>query len=390
MRMRYAKKNEKEIAIKNWKNNFKDSEEQIEFYFNNIFDYKNYLVLEKDNKIVSSLHENPYILKFNNKEIKTKYIVGVATPPEEQGKGYMRYLIIEMLKKSKKDNFPLVFLSAINPAIYRKYGFEYFSKIETFEFEIDELEDLEFEKEIDIFEVNFENKNKFLEDLIYIYNKNMKIKLSYLVRDKSYFNKLLLECFNEEMKIFISYKNKYPQSYIIFGKYDNQIEVREIFSLDFKSYKNIMKILYSYRDYYNKVKLNSEANSNIEYIFKNQLKIKKSESPFMMMRILKPLDILNFTNIKIKKLKILIVDEIIKNNTGLYSFNGKEWEHLTISENYDFKINIADLVQLLTGFFNFDEMLFMRKIELKKDTKIENKKLREVFKNKQNYLYEFQ
>ena len=37
MKVRYAKKNEKEIAIKFWKDSFKDSEEQIKFYFDNIY-----------------------------------------------------------------------------------------------------------------------------------------------------------------------------------------------------------------------------------------------------------------------------------------------------------------------------------------------------------------
>ena len=46
MKIRYAKKSEKEIAIKFWKDSFKDSEEQIKFYFDKIYNEKNYLVLE--------------------------------------------------------------------------------------------------------------------------------------------------------------------------------------------------------------------------------------------------------------------------------------------------------------------------------------------------------
>ena len=64
MKVRYAKKSEKEIAIKFWKDSFKDNEEQIKFYFDNIYNEKNYLVLEDNSKIVSSLHENNYIFNF--------------------------------------------------------------------------------------------------------------------------------------------------------------------------------------------------------------------------------------------------------------------------------------------------------------------------------------
>jgi len=47
MKIRYAKKSEKKIAIKFWKDSFKDNEEQIKFYFDNIYNEKNYLVLEE-------------------------------------------------------------------------------------------------------------------------------------------------------------------------------------------------------------------------------------------------------------------------------------------------------------------------------------------------------
>ena len=51
MKVRYAKKSEKEIAIKFWKDSFKDNEEQIKFYYDNIYNEKNYLVLEDNSKI---------------------------------------------------------------------------------------------------------------------------------------------------------------------------------------------------------------------------------------------------------------------------------------------------------------------------------------------------
>lgn len=390
MIVRYAKKNEKNIAIEHWKNSFIDSDNEINFYFKNIFNHKNYLLLEKDNKIISSLHENPYILNFSNNDIKTKYIVGVSTPFEEQKKGYMKYLFTEMLKNSKKKGYPFVFLTPINPAIYRKYNFEYFSKIENFKLKIEDLENLEIDKNLVLFEVNIQNKNTYLNDLIYIYNETMKSKFLYLKRDEYYFNKLLLECFNDGLKIFILYKNNNPQAYMFFSKFDKEIEVREIFSTNFKTYESLLALFYFYKDYYQDLNINTASNSNIEYIFKNQLKIKKSEFPFMMMRILNPLEILKLLDIKIHNLKIYIEDEILKDNTGLYFYN-REWQYSTkLKTDYVFKINISDFTSLVTGFFSFDEMLLMKKVELNINKKDEIEQLRSIFKRKQNYLYEFQ
>lgn len=51
----------------------------------------------------------------------------------------MSKLLISMLENSKKKDMPFVFLTPINPKIYRKFGFEYFSNIEYYNFSVEEL-----------------------------------------------------------------------------------------------------------------------------------------------------------------------------------------------------------------------------------------------------------
>ena len=233
MKIRYAKKSEKEIAIKFWKDSFKDSEEQIKFYFDNIYNEKNYLVLEDKTKIISSLHENDYIFNFNNESIKSKYIVGVSSDITMRNKGYMSKLLISMLENSKKKDMPFVFLTPINPKIYRKFGFEYFSNIEYYNFSIEELVDFKLPNgDYSYIEINEENKKSYLDDLVKIYNFNMEDKFCYLERDNFYFDKILKEAISDEMKIFILYKNKVASAYIIFGLYEENIEIRECMALD--------------------------------------------------------------------------------------------------------------------------------------------------------------
>lgn len=392
MKIRYATKKEKSIAIKHWKDSFTDSENEIDFYFNNIYDNNNHLVLEKNKEIVSSLHENPYILNINKEQFKTKYIVGVATLLNEQKKGYMSNLISTMLKNLKEKDFPFIFLTPINPDIYRRYGFEYFSRIEKYEFLIENIEEVIDKKNYEFKEITLENYSIFLNDFIEIYNFCMKENLSYLHRDKYYFTKLLKECFNEDMKIFIQYENKIPVSYIIFSKYDEKIEIRECQVKKYNYYSSLLSLLYGYKDYYKKVELYLQENSNLEMIFKNQLNIKKSISPFMMLRILKPLEILNTLNIKLNA-KIYLKDEILTENTGIYSFDKEKniWTFSKeISENYTFEIKISDFSSLLLGFYNFDEMIFMDKIKLNKVVLSEINKLKSIFIRKKSYLYEFQ
>ena len=390
MKVRYAKKSEKEIAIKFWKDSFKDNEEQIKFYFDNIYNEKNYLVLEDNSKIVSSLHENDYTFNFNNESIKSKYIVGVSSDITMRNKGYMSKLLISMLENSKKKGIPFVFLTPINPKIYRKFDFEYFSNIEYYNFLVEELANFKFPKDnYSYIEIDEKNKNLYLDNLIKIYNFNMKDNFCYLERDNFYFNKILKEANSDEMKTFILYKNKVASAYIIFGLYEENIEIRECMALDSISYKEILALIYGYRDYYKNVTLASPNSSNIEFLFDNQLNIEKIIKPFMMMRLLNPLSI--FKNLKLENsnIKIYIEDKILKENTGLYSLNN-EISFSNIPKEkviYDLKIDIADLVFLITGYFSINDLIKLGKINIKNRNII--KKLNKIFYKKNSYLYEF-
>ena len=390
MKVRYAKKTEKEIAIKFWKDSFKDSEEQIKFYFDNVYNGKNYLVLEDNSKIVSSLHENDYIFNFNNKSVNSKYIVGVSTDITMRNKDYMSKLLVSMLENSKKKGMPFVFLTPINPKIYRKFSFEYFSNIKYYNFSIEELVNFKLPKEdYSYIEINEENKNLYLNDLIKIYNFNMKDNFCYLERDNFYFDKILKEANSDEMKTFILYKDKKACAYIIFGLYEEKIEIRECLALNSISYKEILALIYGYRDYYKNINLASSNNSNIEFLFDNQLNIEKIVKPFMMMRILNPLSI--FKNLKLKNsnIKIYIEDKILKENTGLYSLNNEISFSNILEEKttYDLKIDIGDLVFLITGYFSIDELIKLGKIDIKNKNVIKN--LNKIFSKKNSYLYEF-
>ena len=391
MKIRYAKKSEKEIAIKFWKDSFKDSEEQIKFYFDNIYNEKNYLVLEDNSKIVSSLHENDYIFNFNNESIKSKYIVGVSSDITMRNKGYMSKLLISMLENSKKKDVPFVFLTPINPKIYRKFGFEYFSNIEYYNFSIEELANFKLpNNDYSYVEINEKNKKSYLVDLIKIYNSNMEDKFCYLERDDFYFDKILKETSNDEMKTFILYKNKVASAYIIFGLYEEQVEIRECMALDSISYKEILALIYGYRDYYRNISLASSNNSNLEFLFENQLNIEKVIKPFMMMRVLNPLAI--FKNLKLENhnIYIYIEDKILKENTGLYYFLNKKFTFYALPVEksiYHLRIDIADLVFLITGYFSIDDLVKMGKIDISNKETL--RKLKRIFSKKNSYLYEF-
>ena len=217
----------------------------------------------------------------------------------------------------------------------------------------------------------------------------MEDNFCYLERDNFYFDKILKETISDEMKTFILYKNKVASAYIVFGLYEEKVEIRECMALDSISYKEILALIYGYRDYYKNVSLASPNNSSIEFLFENQLNIEKIVKPFMMMRVLNPLAI--FKNLKLENsnIKIYIEDKILKENTGLYSLSNEiSFSNLTEEKaSYDLKIDIADLIFLITGYFSIDNLIKLDKVNIKNRNII--KKLNKIFSKKNSYLYEF-
>ena len=73
----------------------------------------------------------------------------------------------------------------------------------------------------------------------------------------------------------------------------------------------------------------------------------------------------------------------------MYSLNN-EISFSNINEekgSYDLKIDITDLVFLITGYFSIDDLVKLGKINIKNKNII--KKLNKIFSKKNSYLYEF-
>lgn len=389
MKIRNARIKEKENLKKIWEDNFNDTEEQVNFYFSKVFDSKNCMILEEE-KIKSSLYHNPYFINFNKNLFNSFYIVGVTTEATHRNRGYMKKLMLETLKKFKKNKIPAIFLTPINPEIYRNFDFEYFSKIEKYKILLGNLSKINTEKNYDIVEVTEKNKSEYISDLIKIYNKKMEKYHIFLERDEYYFNKILEEAKSDGMNCYLFFNKKNPEGYVIFGKYDNEINVREIFALNEKVMKTALKFLGSYSDYYRDILFNTPLNTNLEFYFSNQLKVSKKIHNFMMLRIIDPLYFLKNLKNKCKNVnfKIYIEDKIFSENTGTYQV-GKDITYIGQATDNDFEIKISDFTMLVTGFLGFTELVELGKIKVKSKDKKLLLSLEEFFSKQNSYFYEF-
>ena len=104
MDIRTAKPNEKNIIIDLWEYCFDDSPEFVQWFFNTRYHHDNTLVVLDKNRICSASQLLPYNISIRGKNMKTSYIVGVSTWPEDRGKGYISKLLYRSLEEMRDGN----------------------------------------------------------------------------------------------------------------------------------------------------------------------------------------------------------------------------------------------------------------------------------------------
>lgn len=387
--IRYGMDRDFEKAKKIWQECFIDSEDEVEFYFENLYDRHKYLILEEDDEIKASLHENPYKLNFNGTVFDSIYIVGVAVSPEYRGKGYMNELIKESLIENRKRGIPFIFLSPINAEIYRKYAFEYVSGLTKYSMKTSSIPYEKIERAYDIKKIELDSEYDLYQDLIEVYNEKMSELSLYIERDEEYYKNWVKEIKSDGGEIFSLYLNEEIRGYVAFYKRES-IEIREIFSKDRRALENLLAFIKSYKEYYPNLEVKNIDERSLEYCFTNPKLLNKIEYPFIMGRVLRPLDILKMMNIYDIDMKILITDNLIPENNGIYKFS-QEGE-LTYEEigDWDIKIDIGDFSSLIFGQLSIDELIFLEKLEVKNEEVVKKIKYKGIFGLRKNYIQDYQ
>ncbi|MGF6906872.1 GNAT family N-acetyltransferase [Fusobacterium sp. PH5-44] len=402
------------IAKKMWKELFHDSSEEIEYYFDNIYNFKNILLGEvemvnKTKKVVTLLHKNPYTMIINNVAYPTHYLVGIGTNLEDQGKKYMDSLLKHVLRSSREENKSIIFLTPIDNRIYEKYGFGYMSNLEIYKIRTDKLPNIKTPNDINIIQVTLESDDEIFEQLRTIYENKSKDFFIYLERNKSYYKEFMKEFQLVNGRIYMVHEDSQPVGYISFYTEENTVVVREILAVDGKYYKYMFSLISQMKNYYEKVKILSYDKSNMNFYMNNQMDITREIKPFIMTRILNPIKIIensniNFINTLLNRISFLIEDDILLGNSGFYTIlrdrTVKFYNHSSDKKNEIYiKIKIENLSSMLFGYFSPKEMLELNKMEVfigdtvtktNFSKKLFINELEKIFPNKSNYIHEYQ
>lgn len=100
-----------------------DTERFVDFYYTYKIRDNKILALEEDGQIISMLHLNPYRMIVNGYEVKSNYIVAVATHEDYRHHGHMRTLLEKALRDMSREKMPFTFLMPVRESIYAPFDF---------------------------------------------------------------------------------------------------------------------------------------------------------------------------------------------------------------------------------------------------------------------------
>lgn len=178
-----------------WQECFGDTSDYTDFYFQWVVPYNRIFTLYKGDKLCSMLHLNPYTLAIKETEVKSDYIVGVATRKDERKKGYMGLLINKALQWMYEEGKPFTYLMPAAEAIYYPYDFR---KVYTEENWTREMKETALKsgsgdtgkKLIKLTATDIENRKLLTEFTEAVLKKEYDI---YTLRSRKYYEKLLAE-----------------------------------------------------------------------------------------------------------------------------------------------------------------------------------------------------
>lgn len=389
MNIRYAKPIDKDQVVSIWNYCFEDGEEFVKYYFENVYDENNTIIIEESNEVLSALQLNKYTIDLRDNKYDVSYVVGVSSKPEVRGLGYMKHLMNYTLEELYKNGEILSLLMAIDYRLYKRYGFDHCYDQIQYNLRTDEL--LGFRLSSKLRKATFEDA----EILSRIYTRAMKSLNGYAVRDEAYFNRFIKEVNSENGYIYIDEENN---SYIAYYIQGDTFFVRELIYNNISSLKSMLAYIYNHNTQCKKTVINGPIDDKIKLIIANLKTCEMKLIPFMAGRVInfeKYIESLNSCDIDTQKInnesiKIKVIDKYIKQNNSAFKISicDNKIKIQRVEEDCDIELNINSITQLAFSYLNIDEIFMLNEIDESSLTSTQKELLNILFEKRTNYIDE--
>lgn len=389
MNIRYAKPIDKDQIVSVWNYCFEDGEDFVKYYFENVYDENNTIIIEENDGVLSALQLNKYTIDLRDNKYDVSYVVGVSSKPEVRGLGYMKHLMAYTLEELYKNGEIVSLLMAIDYRLYKRYGFDHCYDQIQYNLRTEEL--LGFRLSSKLRKATFEDA----ETLSRIYTKAMESLNGYAVRDKAYFNRFIKEVSSESGYIYIDEENN---SYIVYYIQEDTFFVRELIYNNISSLKSMLAYIYNHNTQCKKTVINAPVDDKIKLIIANLKTCEIKLIPFMAGRVInfeKYIESLNSCNIDTQKInnkyiKIKVIDKYIKQNNSVFKISvcDNKIKIQRVEEDYDIELDINSITQLAFSYLNTDEILMLNEIDESGLINTQKELLNALFEKKINYIDE--
>ena len=389
MNIRYAKPIDKEQVVSVWNYCFEDGEDFVKYYFENVYDENNTIIIEENDEVLSALQLNKYTIDLRDNKYDVSYVVGVSSKPEVRGLGYMKHLMAYTLEELYKNGEIVSLLMAIDYRLYKRYGFDHCYDQIQYNLRTDEL--LGFRLSSKLRKATFEDA----ETLSRIYTKAMESLNGYAVRDEVYFNRFIKEVSSESGYIYIYEENN---SYIAYYIQGDTFFVRELIYNNISSLKSMLAYIYNHNTQCKKTVINAPVDDKIKLIIANLKTCEIKLIPFMAGRVInfeKYIESLNSCNIDTQKInnkyiKIKVIDKYIKQNNSVFKISvcDNKIKIQRVEEDYDIELDINSITQLAFSYLNTDEIFMLNEIDESSLINTQKELLNVLFEKRINYIDE--
>ena len=389
MNIRYAKPIDKEQVVSVWNYCFEDGEDFVKYYFENVYDENNTIIIEENDEVLSALQLNKYTIDLRDNKYDVSYVVGVSSKPEVRGLGYMKHLMAYTLEELYKNGEIVSLLMAIDYRLYKRYGFDHCYDQIQYNLRTDEL--LGFRLSSKLRKATFEDA----ETLSRIYTKAMESLNGYAVRDEVYFNRFIKEVSSESGYIYIDEENN---SYIAYYIQGDTFFVRELIYNNISSLKSMLAYIYNHNTQCKKTIINAPVDDKIKLIIANLKTCEIKLIPFMAGRVInfeKYIESLNSCNIDTQKInnkyiKIKVIDKYIKQNNSVFKISvcDNKIKIQRVEEDYDIELDINSITQLAFSYLNTEEIFMLNEIDESGLINTQKELLNALFEKRINYIDE--
>lgn len=389
MNIRYARATDKNQIVSLWNYCFEDGEDFVKYYFENVYDENNTIIIEENDEVLSALQLNKYTIDIRDNKYDVSYVVGVSSKPEVRGLGYMKHLMTYTLEELYKNGEIVSLLMAIDYRLYKRYGFDHCYDQIQYNLRTDEL--LGFRLSSKLRKATFEDA----ETLSRIYTKAMESLNGYAVRDEAYFNRFMKEVSSESGYIYIDEENN---SYIAYYIQGDTFFVRELIYNNISSLKSMLAYIYNHNTQCKKTVINAPVDDKIKLIIANLKTCEIKLIPFMAGRVInfeKYIESLNSCNIDTQKInnesiKIKVIDKYIKQNNSVFKISvcDNKIKIQRVEEDCDIELDINSITQLAFSYLNTDEIFMLNEIDESSLINTQKELLNALFEKRINYIDE--